>query len=126
MAPAPLVLVVEEDLDVLESICDALELEGYRVERARSGTEGLEHLRRSRPAVILVDPAMPGVGGAAFAAELQALGRGDVPIVVVSSDGNPRHATRIGAQGYLAKPFDVRALLTQVASMTSMPGEPGP
>jgi CheY-like chemotaxis protein len=126
MASAPLVLVVEGELDVLESICDALELEGYRVARARSGAEGLARVREARPAVILADVAMPGMGGAAFASALRETGHGDIPIVALSGDGNPRHASGIGAQGYLAKTFDVRALLTQVASMASMPGEPGP
>jgi len=119
MDRTPLVLVVEDDLDILEAICDALEANGYHVARARNGAEALERVVEARPSVILLDLMMPVMDGAAFAGQLRTAGRGDIPIVVISADGNPRQAALIGAQGYLAKPFDLQALLTQVASMTS-------
>jgi CheY-like chemotaxis protein len=120
-SPRPLVLVVEDDPDILDVICDLLEVEGYRVARARHGVEALERMREGRPAVILLDLMMPVMDGFAFAGRLREAGDGDIPLVVISADGNPRQAALVGAQGFLAKPFDARALLTQVASMTSRP-----
>ncbi len=116
---APLVLVVDDDPDILEAICDILDAEGYRVARARHGGEALDRVIAERPAIILLDLMMPVMDGVAFANELKERGLADgVPIVVISADGNPQKAALVGAQGYLAKPFDIDALLGQVALMT--------
>ncbi len=120
----PLVLVVDDDPDILDAICDILEAEGYRVARARHGLEALERVEAERPAVILLDLMMPVMDGVAFA---QALRNGPSPdpppILVISADGNPQRAASVGAQGYLAKPFDIDALLAHVAAMTAV-GQP--
>jgi CheY-like chemotaxis protein len=111
------VLVVDDDPDILEAICDILEGEGYRVSRARHGLEALEKVRQERPSLILLDLMMPVMDGMAFAHALreQKLDEG-VPIVVISADGNPQKAASIGARGFLAKPFDIQALLDHVST----------
>jgi two-component system chemotaxis response regulator CheY len=115
----PLVLVVDDDPDILDAICDILEGEGYRVSRARHGQEALERVEEERPAIILLDLMMPVMDGLAFAQVLRKREEQDrIPIVVISADGNPQKAAAVGAQGYLAKPFDIDALLTQVSHMT--------
>ncbi len=126
-----LVLVVDDDPDILDAICDILDGEGYRVARARHGLEALDQIERERPSVILLDLMMPVMDGLAFAHALQARegergGPSDagIPIVVISADGNPQKAAAIGARGFLAKPFDIDALLTQVAAMTGHPSPP--
>jgi CheY-like chemotaxis protein len=116
---APLVLVVDDDPDILEAICDILGTESYRVARARNGLEALERVDAERPDVILLDLMMPVMDGVTFA---QALRRrpavSDVPILVISADGNPQRAASVNARGYLAKPFDIDALLAHVAAIT--------
>jgi CheY-like chemotaxis protein len=115
----PLVLVVDDDPDILDAICDILEAEGYGVSRARHGLEALEQVDSSRPDVILLDLMMPVMDGVAFSQALRQRPRvSDIPIVVISADGNPQRATAVGAVGYLAKPFDIDALLAQVAGIT--------
>jgi CheY-like chemotaxis protein len=114
---APLVLVVDDDPDILEAICDILEGEGYGVARARHGAEALERLRERRPDLILLDLMMPVMDGLAFAHALRERRLDpEIPIVVISADGNPQKAASIGARGFLAKPFDIDALLAHVAS----------
>jgi CheY-like chemotaxis protein len=123
----PLVLVVDDDPDILDAICDILDAEGYRVSRARHGQEALDLVDHERPDVILLDLMMPVMDGVAFSQALR--GRpaaSDVPIVVISADGNPQRATSVGAVGYLAKPFDIDALLAQVAGITRPVREPRP
>jgi CheY-like chemotaxis protein len=100
----PLVLVVDDDPDILEAICDILETEGYEVARARHGEEALMRVEARRPAVILLDLMMPVMDGVAFAQALRLRPAvRDVPIVVISADGNPQRAASVGASGYLAK-----------------------
>jgi len=116
----PLVLVVDDDPDILDAICDILEGEGYRVARARHGVEALERVDAEPPAIILLDLMMPVMDGLAFAQALRERpGKEGIPIVVISADGNPQRAASVDAAGYLAKPFDIDALLSQVAQMTS-------
>ena len=116
----PLVLVVDDDPDILDA-------EGYRVCRARHGQEALAQVESERPDIILLDLMMPVMDGVAFSQALRKRPAvSDVPIVVISADGNPQRAAAVGAAGYLAKPFDIDALLTQVAWITRAPGEPLP
>jgi CheY-like chemotaxis protein len=122
----PLVLVVDDDPDILDAICDILDAEGYRVSRARHGREALEQVDNELPDVILLDLMMPVMDGVAFSQALRKRPDGDVPIVVISADGNPQRATAVGAVGYLAKPFDIDALLAQVAGITHGGGERRP
>jgi CheY-like chemotaxis protein len=124
---SPLVLVVDDDPDILDAICDILDAEGYRVSRARHGREALEQVDHELPDVILLDLMMPVMDGVAFSQALRKRPEGnDVPIVVISADGNPQRATAVGAVGYLAKPFDIDALLAQVAGITHGEGERRP
>jgi two-component system, chemotaxis family, chemotaxis protein CheY len=119
---SPLVLVVDDDPDILDAICDILEGEGYRVARARHGVEALDRVSQELPSVILLDLMMPVMDGLAFANALRQrpLPR-RVPIVVISADGNPQRAAALGAQAYLAKPFDIDALLSHVAHIAGQP-----
>lgn len=122
---SPLVLVVDDDADILDAICEILDGEGYRVARARHGLEALASVQREEPSLILLDLMMPVMDGLGFAQTLRQRGLAPcTPIVVISADGNPQHATDVGARGYLAKPFDLEALLSQVSRMTA-PSAPG-
>jgi len=121
---SPLVLVVDDDPDILEAICDILDSESYRVARARNGAEALERVDAERPDVILLDLMMPVMDGVAFAKALRERPADrDVPILIISADGNPQRAASVNARGYLAKPFDIEALLSHVADICR-PTEP--
>jgi CheY-like chemotaxis protein len=114
----PLVLVVDDDPDILEAICDILEVEDYRVAKARNGLEALERVDAERPDAILLDLMMPVMDGVTFAQALRDRPARDVPIVVISADGNPQRAASVGARAYLAKPFDIDTLLAHVGAIT--------
>jgi CheY-like chemotaxis protein len=90
------------------------------VVRARNGLEALERVRVEWPSLILLDLMMPVMDGLSFAHALREGYRDHhIPIVVISADGNPARAAAVGAQGYLAKPFDIDTLLAHIANMTS-------
>jgi two-component system chemotaxis response regulator CheY len=123
----PLVLVVDDDPDILDAICDILEVEHYRVARARNGLEALDRVEQERPAVILLDLMMPVMDGVTFAHALHARPQvADIPILVISADGNPARAASVGARGYLAKPFDIDALLGHITALAGSGGENEP
>ena len=103
MPTPPLILVVDDDPDILTAIGDILENEGYRVARARHGKEALERVRQERPNLILLDLMMPVMDGAGFIQALRAeTPHGDVPVVIITADGNPNRAVPLQARGIRA------------------------
>lgn len=119
---APLVLVVDDDPDILEAICEILAMEGYRVAQARHGAEALARVAAERPDLILLDLMMPVMDGAAFAEALRARHPGaGIPVLVISADASPDRAEGLEATAFLAKPFDLETLLAQVAAATGGP-----
>ncbi len=124
--PAPTVLVVDDDPDILDALSEILEAEGYGVTRARNGQEALERLSPERPDLILLDLMMPVMDGWAFARHMRERGPGlsELPIIVLSADRNVGARARdIGAVGHLAKPFELSDLLSLVRTTV---GEPRP
>jgi two-component system chemotaxis response regulator CheY len=111
------VLVVEDDTGLQETLEEVLELEGYAVIVANDGLDALAKLGEPPPAVILLDVMMPRMDGYAFADELRRRGlHPRIPILILTADGRARQkAERIGAVGYLEKPFDLSELLRQIA-----------
>jgi CheY-like chemotaxis protein len=108
------VLVVDDDYAILISIRDILELEGYPVVTATNGTEALRRIEEERPALVLLDMRMPGLNGWDVARTLRERGI-VVPILVMTAAQDARRwAEQIGADGYLAKPFDLDELLAAV------------
>ncbi len=114
------VLVVEDEQDVAELVADVLDLEGYEA-RIASGEVAIEDVLSFRPHVVLLDLMMPGVDGFEVARRLHA--RDDtrhVPIVVMTAmhDAQSR-AWEVGAQGCIAKPFDIGELILAVEQATA-------
>jgi len=114
-ACAPLVLVVDDDPDILDAVSEILADEGYRVARARNGAEGLERIAVERPAVVLLDLMMPVMDGATFARILREQEGPRLPVILLSAEGRRERALEVAADAFLPKPFDIEALLEQVA-----------
>ena len=114
------VLVIEDDLDLQDLMASLLELDGYRVERASHGVEGLELVARRLPDLILLDMRMPVMDGWRFAEEFHERYDRQRPIVVVTAaaDASER-AAEIQADGYIAKPFDLAELISVVEAFTA-------
>jgi DNA-binding response OmpR family regulator len=108
------ILIVEDDPSILSTVADILEFEGYRVERATNGAEGLVAIERSVPALVLLDMRMPVLDGWDFARILKDRGV-RVPILVMTAARDAqRWADEIGAEGYISKPFHLPDLLSAV------------
>jgi CheY-like chemotaxis protein len=112
----PLILVVEDDLDLQASIHDVLDQSGYRVVTAVNGREALDLLVNGRinPALMLLDLRMPVMDGWEFARVIRNYRRlADIPVLIIStpSSGN---APPPCADGVLPKPFTPSALLDEV------------
>jgi len=116
------ILVIDDESGVRQLLAELLAGEGYVVSEAPDGVRGLESLRDVSPDLIILDLMMPVVSGWAFAEEFHRLDMyGDVPIIAMSAmfDLNSAAATldALGVRAYVAKPFDVEALLALVAQL---------
>lgn len=116
------VLVIEDDLELLDLVAFVLEDEGYRVEKASDGLEGLRAVERKMPDLIILDMKMPVMNGWQFASEFKARYNGRAPIVVLTAGANARrNAEEIGAQGWIGKPFELDELVATVRRFTKEP-----
>ncbi len=111
------ILIVEDDPDILITLSEILEFEGYAVELATNGLHGLEIIERVRPSLIMLDMRMPVMNGWDLASTLRERGVG-VPILVMTAAQDARRwADEIGAQGYIEKPFHLTNLLNSIESL---------
>ena len=108
------VLVVEDDATVRQALEWTLEAEGIAVSAAGSGRRALELAAGERPGLVLLDIGLPDIPGDAVAAGVRSA-HGDVPILVMTADGRAAEkAARVGAVGYLSKPFELDELVATV------------
>jgi DNA-binding response OmpR family regulator len=63
MSSQPLILVVDDDPDLVESVCMKLENENYRTAKAYDGVEAWEKIKEERPAMLILDVMMPNKNG---------------------------------------------------------------
>ncbi len=112
---APTVLVIDDDPAVRDLIRRALEKEGFRVEVAKGGAEGLRMAEKIQPDIITLDVMMPDMDGWAVLNALKAsmdLARIPVVMVTIVDDKNLGYA--LGATEYLSKPFNREQLVEVV------------
>lgn len=115
------ILVVDDDAAILATIGDILESEGYPVAAATNGAEALRAIERERPSLVLLDMRMPVLDGWGFARELRRRGL-PVPVLVMTAARDAREwAEEIGADGFLAKPFNLPELLDAVERLRGGP-----
>ena len=109
------VLIVDDDRDLREAICDALSDEGYECMQAANGQEALKSLQRGPlPLLILLDLMMPMLNGWEFRAEqLRQPQLADIPVVVMSAYKSSEDAG-VAANGYISKPLNLDVLITTV------------
>jgi two-component system phosphate regulon response regulator OmpR len=116
--PAERILIVDDDRDVRESMGEYLQGHGYEVTLAEGG-EALRRALAAAPAdVVLLDLNMPGEDGLSLARWLRA--EHDVAIIMVTAAGEVVDRVvglEVGADDYLAKPFDPRELRARLKSV---------
>ncbi len=120
------ILVVDDDQTILKTVADILGLEGYPVTTASNGVEALQVVERTRPSLVLLDMRMPLLDGWGFARQLRARGLSTPILVMTAAQDAGVWAREIGADGYLAKPFDLTDLLDAVASLRDRRESGGP
>jgi len=109
------ILCVDDDPDVLASLRVVLESDGYVVETARSGKEGIREFGRKKPDLVILDLMMEDVdSGTLLLKQIRALSP-EMPVFMLSSIGDDLHRSvdtaELGLQGVFQKPIDPKILL---------------
>jgi DNA-binding NtrC family response regulator len=106
-------LVVDDEIKFLNSMARRLELRGFDVTKAASGREAVNYANKTRFDLVLLDLKMPGIGGKEVLKELKQ--RDDlIEVVVLTGHGSLEAAVecmKMGAYGYLPKPFELEEIL---------------
>ena len=109
------VLVVDDEAEVRTAVRRGLELMGYEIEVASDGVEGVRKVEGWRPDVVLLDLAMPRMGGLSAIEHIRTWSK--VPIIVLSVMGEEADKVRAleaGADDYLTKPFGMQELHARI------------
>jgi two-component system phosphate regulon response regulator OmpR len=112
------VLVVDDDAEVRGMLVEYLSTSGYEVSAAADGAAMREALARSRPEVVLLDVNLPGEDGLSLARFLRE--HHDLGIIMVTAAGEVVDrivGLEMGADDYVAKPFDLRELRARLKSV---------
>ena len=112
------ILVVDDDPDIRELLGDYLQKQGYRASTAADGRAMRAALARGQPDLIVLDLMLPGEDGLTLCRELRA--HSDVPIIMLtarSEEVDRIVGLEMGADDYLAKPFNPRELLARIKSI---------
>ena len=113
------VLVVDDEADIRESLETLLSLEGYQVDLAQNGTEGLHKLETRGYDLVLLDLMMPDRSGMEVLKEVRERDH-DTPIAMITAYGSVEaavHALKAGATDYFSKPWDNEKLLIEIERM---------
>lgn len=109
------VLIVEDEEQLTGMLQAMLTQEGYSITSAKTGLEGLQHLVRDEFGVILLDLGLPDMDGKDVIRQARAISA--APILVISARDSGKEkvsALDMGANDYLAKPFDAAELLARM------------
>ncbi|MCY7350632.1 MAG: sigma-54 dependent transcriptional regulator [Cytophagaceae bacterium] len=109
-------LIVDDELNIRSALREILEYEGYTVDEAKDGDEGLECLRQNDYDVVLCDIRMPKMDGLEMLLKAKELEK-HAQFIMISAYGNIENAveaTKRGAFDFIQKPFDLNRLLVSI------------
>jgi CheY-like chemotaxis protein len=114
------ILIVEDDEEIRSLLADILVDQGYVVATAPDGDVALARVGQCPPDLILLDYQMPRCNGPTFSAAYRQLPGRHAPIVLLTAAASAHaRAAEIGADAFVAKPFDLDRLLTVVERYTT-------
>lgn len=115
------IVAIEDEPDLLEVLNYNLSREGYRVQTALDGEQGMKLISRHRPDLVLLDLMLPGMDGLEICRRVKFdPDTSNIPIIIVSAKGEEQDVIlglEMGADDYVSKPFSPRELLARVRAV---------
>jgi DNA-binding response OmpR family regulator len=113
-----LILVIDDDRSIVELVKLYLTSEGYTVEVAHNGREGLRLFNQSQPALVLLDLMLPELDGYEVCRQIRR--ESNTPIIMMTAKGDDIDTIvglELGADDYVAKPFNTRELVARIKAV---------
>ena len=112
------VLVIDDEITIVEMLSALLEEEGLQVKTAFNGQEGLEHMAKARPSIVVSDVMMPVLDGWELCRRMQADPRyQSIPVVLMSALRTAPELTGCRYSALLKKPFDLDEMLQTITRL---------
>jgi len=114
------ILLIEDEPKTLTFIRKGLEENGYRVDTAADGQEGMRLAMAGTHQLIITDIVLPGMSGIELCNELRRM-HNDTPLLMLTALGGVGHVVEgldSGADDYLVKPFEFQELLARIRTLT--------
>jgi len=115
------ILIIEDEAEIRDSLCQLLEFEGYQSFGVSNGREALENLEKNhKPCLILLDLMMPVMDGWEFLNIIKGKPElSDIPVLVISALDKASEVK--GVAGIIRKPFDISQLTKMVSRYCGPP-----
>ena len=117
------ILLVEDERDLVETMIVQLEAAGYEVIVAYDGLDGLEKAKKEKIDLMILDLMLPKMDGYKVCALLKKDSRySKIPIILFSAraqESDLKIGEEVGADAYVVKPFDSKALLVKIKELIS-------
>ena len=122
-ADKPLVLIVEDNIDIINYVCETL-ADSYSVITAINGVDGLAKARHEKPDMIVTDIMMPQMDGIEMVKALKAdIDTSHIPVVIVTAKTSTEariQAYQAGADSFITKPFSSSLLRSRLSNLLNM------
>lgn len=116
--PPAKLLIIEDDLDVADMLTAYFQVQGYEVQTANWGEDGIRLCQMSRPDLVILDIRLPDIDGFEVARRLrQNIQTARIPIIFLTEKrerADRLHGLELGADDYITKPFDLQELRLRV------------
>ncbi len=115
----PNILVIEDEPNLRDGLKHNLELDGYDVDTAATGTEGLSKAMQNGHTLILLDLMLPEVDGIEILRQLRSSGS-NTPVIIISAKGMDHEKVtglELGADDYVTKPFGLAELSARIRAV---------
>jgi two-component system response regulator CpxR len=112
------ILIIDDDVELCGLVAEYLEPEGYRVEAAHDGERGVERALSGAHALVVLDVMLPGINGLETLRRIRAQSR--LPVLMLTARGEDVDrivGLELGADDYLAKPFNPRELTARIRAI---------
>jgi two-component system, NtrC family, nitrogen regulation response regulator NtrX len=109
----PSILIIDDEKSIRKTLTEILSYEGYKIEEAADGEEGLKKFKEKNFDLVLCDIKMPKIDGIEFLEKAREI-NDEIPIIIISGHGNIEtavEAVKKGAYDYISKPPDLNRML---------------
>ena len=123
-------LMIEDDARLANMVSEYLRQAGFDFKHALDGANGLAALQKSPPALVVLDLMLPDMDGLEICRRIRGMGGavGKTPILMLTAKGDPMDRViglEVGADDYLAKPFEPRELLARIRAILRRSADTG-